>query len=170
MRGEFESRGMWQDRRVPKTPCSWIPPCRNVLLSRSRGMMNTPQLAAQFLGVVPFDTARLAARSFIGNACRVYSRTPRINPNDKSKPLKIIVCPELIPHEARDGSFPASPWRGRGRSELSTAPQKPRGIRPASCPAIFAGKRGPASFIVRGRPSDERTFSEVSNYFSVNWI
>jgi hypothetical protein len=34
-------------------------------LSRSRGMMNTPQLAAQFLGVAIFDTARLAARSFI---------------------------------------------------------------------------------------------------------
>ena len=28
-------------------------------------MMNTPQLAAQFLGVALFDTARLAARSFI---------------------------------------------------------------------------------------------------------
>jgi hypothetical protein len=28
-------------------------------------MMNTPQLAAQFLGVAIFDTARLAARWFI---------------------------------------------------------------------------------------------------------
>jgi hypothetical protein len=34
-------------------------------LSRFRGMMNTPQLAAQFLGVAIFDTARLAARLFI---------------------------------------------------------------------------------------------------------
>jgi phosphoribosylglycinamide formyltransferase-1 len=34
-------------------------------LSRSRGMLNTPQLAARFLGVAIFDTARLAARSFI---------------------------------------------------------------------------------------------------------
>jgi hypothetical protein len=34
-------------------------------LSRFRGMMNTPQLAAWFLGVAVFDTARLAARSFI---------------------------------------------------------------------------------------------------------
>jgi hypothetical protein len=34
-------------------------------LSRFRGMMNTPQLTAPFLGVAIFDTARLAARSFI---------------------------------------------------------------------------------------------------------
>jgi hypothetical protein len=34
-------------------------------LSRFRGMMNTPQLAAQFLGVALCDTARLAARPFI---------------------------------------------------------------------------------------------------------
>jgi hypothetical protein len=31
-------------------------------LSRFRGMMNTPQLAALFLGVAILDTARLAAR------------------------------------------------------------------------------------------------------------
>jgi len=36
-----------------------------VILSRFRGMMNTPQLVAQFLGVAHLDTARLAARSFI---------------------------------------------------------------------------------------------------------
>ncbi len=35
------------------------------ILSRFRGMMNTPQLAAQFLGVELLDIARLAARSFI---------------------------------------------------------------------------------------------------------
>jgi hypothetical protein len=34
-------------------------------LSRFRGMRNTPQLAASFLGVALHDTARLAARSFI---------------------------------------------------------------------------------------------------------
>jgi hypothetical protein len=38
---------------------------RNGVLSRFRGMMNTPQLTAPFLGVAIFDTARLAARSFI---------------------------------------------------------------------------------------------------------
>jgi hypothetical protein len=37
----------------------------NLPLSRFRGMMNTPQLAAPFLGVAIFDTARLAAQSFI---------------------------------------------------------------------------------------------------------
>jgi peptidoglycan/LPS O-acetylase OafA/YrhL len=37
-------------------------------LSRFRGMMNTPRLAAQFLGVAIRDTARLAARCFIGTA------------------------------------------------------------------------------------------------------
>jgi hypothetical protein len=36
-----------------------------IFLSRSRGMMNTPQLAARFLGVAIFYTARQAARSFI---------------------------------------------------------------------------------------------------------
>jgi hypothetical protein len=35
------------------------------ILSRFRGMMNTPQLDAPFLGVAIFDTARLATRSFI---------------------------------------------------------------------------------------------------------
>jgi hypothetical protein len=34
-------------------------------LSRFRGMMNTPRLAAQFLAFALFDTAQLAARSFI---------------------------------------------------------------------------------------------------------
>jgi hypothetical protein len=34
-------------------------------LSRSRGMRNTPQLAAQFVGVAFLDAARLAARSLI---------------------------------------------------------------------------------------------------------
>jgi hypothetical protein len=37
----------------------------SLFLSRFRGMMNTPQLAAPFLGVAIFDTARLAVRSFI---------------------------------------------------------------------------------------------------------
>jgi hypothetical protein len=51
-----------------------LPP--NGSLSRFRGMMNTPQLAAPFLGVAIFDTARLAARSFIRMEILYGQRSP----------------------------------------------------------------------------------------------
>jgi hypothetical protein len=38
---------------------------KKITLSRESGMMNTPQLAAVFLGVAILDAARLAARWFM---------------------------------------------------------------------------------------------------------
>jgi hypothetical protein len=76
-------------------------------LSRFRGMMNTPRLAAQFLGVAIRDTARLAARCFIGilPGCGL---TPSLSPSEEFSP--VIAVSAAIP--AASPSFMLAPPAG----------------------------------------------------------